>query len=81
LNMSNADCNIDYLMEEQIIAGDVDEVLRRLLLLIDEIGPFGTLISMGYDWDDKQSWVHSMELFANELMPALNKAMGLASVK
>ena len=81
LNMSNADCNIDYLMEEQIIAGDVDEVLRRLLLLIEEIGPFGTLISMGYDWDDKQSWVHSMELFANELMPALNKAMGLAPVK
>ncbi len=29
-NMSDADCNLDYLMTEQIIAGDVDEVLRRL---------------------------------------------------
>ena len=56
---------------------DIDgyEVLRRLLLLIEETGPFGTLVLMSYDWDDKKSWLHSMELFARELMPALNKAM------
>ena len=29
LAMSDADCNLDYLMTEQIIAGDVDEVLQR----------------------------------------------------
>jgi alkanesulfonate monooxygenase SsuD/methylene tetrahydromethanopterin reductase-like flavin-dependent oxidoreductase (luciferase family) len=72
--MSDADCNLDYLMGEQIIAGSPDEVLRRLLLLWEETGPFGTLVLMSYDWDDKQSWLHSMELFAQELMPALNKA-------
>ena len=75
LNMSDADCNLDYLMQEQIIAGDVDEVLRRLLELVDETGPFGTLVLMGYDWDDKPSWLHSMELFARELMPRLNQAL------
>ena len=63
-------------MTEQIIAGDVDEALRRLLALFEETGPFGTLVLMGYDWDDKDSWVYSMELFARELMPALNKAVG-----
>jgi alkanesulfonate monooxygenase SsuD/methylene tetrahydromethanopterin reductase-like flavin-dependent oxidoreductase (luciferase family) len=73
--MSDADCNMDFLMGEQIIAGSPDEVLRRLLLLIEETGPFGTLVLMGYDWDDKQAWLHSMELFARELMPALNKAV------
>jgi alkanesulfonate monooxygenase SsuD/methylene tetrahydromethanopterin reductase-like flavin-dependent oxidoreductase (luciferase family) len=73
--ISDADCNLDYLMGEQIIAGSPDEVLRRLLLLIEETGPFGTLVLMGYDWDDKPSWLHSMELFAGELMPALNKAV------
>jgi alkanesulfonate monooxygenase SsuD/methylene tetrahydromethanopterin reductase-like flavin-dependent oxidoreductase (luciferase family) len=73
--MSDADCNMDFLMGEQVIAGSPDEVLRRLLLLIEETGPFGTLILMGYDWDDKQSWLHSLELFARELMPALNKAV------
>jgi alkanesulfonate monooxygenase SsuD/methylene tetrahydromethanopterin reductase-like flavin-dependent oxidoreductase (luciferase family) len=76
LAMSDADCNMDFLMGEQIIAGDVSEVLRRLLLLIEETGPFGTLILMSYDWDDKAQWLRSMELFAHELMPALNKAVG-----
>lgn len=75
LDMSDADCNLDFLMREQIIAGDVDEVLRRLLAMIEETGTFGTLVLMSYDWDDKPSWLHSMELFAKELMPALNKAI------
>ena len=43
--------------------------------LIEETGPFGTLVLMSYDWDDKASWLHSMELFSKELMPALNKAV------
>ena len=76
LEMSDADCNLDFLMQEQIIAGDVDEVLRRLLAMIEETGTFGTLVLMSYDWDDKASWLRSMELFARELMPALNKAIG-----
>lgn len=73
--MSDAACDLDYLMGEQIIAGSPDEVLRRLLLLIEETGTFGTLVLMSYDWDDKERWLHSMELFARELMPALNKAV------
>ena len=76
LDMLDSECNLDYLMTEQIIAGDVDEALRRLLTLFEETGPFGTLVLMGYDWDDKDSWIYSMELFARELMPALNKAVG-----
>ncbi|HEY7329523.1 MAG TPA: LLM class flavin-dependent oxidoreductase [Gemmataceae bacterium] len=75
LEMSDADCNLDYLMGEQILAGSPDEVLRRLLGLIEETGSFGTLVLMSYDWDDKKRWLYSMELFARELMPALNKAV------
>jgi len=75
-NMSDSDCNLDYFMSEQMIVGDVDEVVRRLLALVEEGGTFGTLAVMGYDWDDRESWVHSMELFANEVMPALNNAVG-----
>ena len=74
-DMPDADCNMDFWLQEQIIAGDVDEVLRRLLALVEETGPFGTLILMGFDWDDKASWIRNLELFANELMPALNKAV------
>ncbi|MBP89120.1 MAG: hypothetical protein CMJ64_20790 [Planctomycetaceae bacterium] len=79
LDMPDSECQLDFLMTEQIIAGDVDEVLRRLLLLIEETGTFGTLVLMSYDWDDKESWLHSMDLFANELMPALNKAVGASA--
>jgi len=75
-NIPDSACDLDYLMQEQIIAGDVDEVLRRLLRLIEETGTFGTLMLMSYDWDDKESWLHSMRLFAHELMPALNRAIG-----
>ena len=81
LEMSDADCNMDFLMEEQIIAGDVDECLRRLMMMVEETGDFGTLVLMSYDWadeEDKAAWIRSMELFANELMPALNKALGKA---
>jgi alkanesulfonate monooxygenase SsuD/methylene tetrahydromethanopterin reductase-like flavin-dependent oxidoreductase (luciferase family) len=73
--MSDAACNLDYLMREQIVAGDVQHALERILALIEETGPFGTLVLMSYDWDDKAAWVHSMELFAKELMPALNRAV------
>jgi alkanesulfonate monooxygenase SsuD/methylene tetrahydromethanopterin reductase-like flavin-dependent oxidoreductase (luciferase family) len=74
-DMPDSQCNLDYLMTEQIIAGSVDDVLKRLLQLIEETGEFGTLVCMSYDWDDKAAWTHSMELFAKELMPALNKAV------
>src|SRR5207248_10089162 len=67
LAMSDADCNLDYLMGEQIIAGSPDEVLRRLLGLIEATGAFGTLVLMGYAWADTASWARSMVLFTREL--------------
>jgi alkanesulfonate monooxygenase SsuD/methylene tetrahydromethanopterin reductase-like flavin-dependent oxidoreductase (luciferase family) len=76
LDMPDSECNMEFLMNEQIIAGDVNEVLRRLLAMMEETGSFGQLILMSYDWDDKPSWLRNMELFARELMPALNKAVG-----
>ena len=75
LDMPDSDVNMDYWLTEQIIAADVDTALDRLLGLVDEIGPFGHIILSAYDWDDKESWLHSMDLFANELMPAFNKAV------
>ena len=73
--MADADCTMDYWLTEQIIAGDVDHVLERLLALREEVGRFGTLILMCFDWDDKDCWLRNLELFANELMPALNNAV------
>ena len=77
--MLDADCNMDFWLSEQIIAGDVETVMNRLLELMDECGPFGTLVLMGFDWDDKDAWLRNLDLFANELMPALNKAVGVVA--
>ena len=74
-DMPDSDCNMDFWMSEQIIAGDVDTVLERLLALVEETGPFGTLELMGFDWDDKAAWLRNLDLFANELMPAFNREM------
>ena len=63
-NMTDAECNLDYFMDEVIVAGDPDEVTRQLIALRDLLGDFGTLVLVAHDWDDKQRWLESLELFA-----------------
>lgn len=77
-SMPDAECGFDYWMGEQIIAGDVDYATERVLEMMEETGEFGVLVMMAYDWDDKERWIHSMELFAKELMPSIDKAVGAA---
>ncbi|MBT5876464.1 MAG: LLM class flavin-dependent oxidoreductase [Candidatus Latescibacteria bacterium] len=68
----DSETGLDYLMQEQIIHGDVDEVVRRLGSLMDETGDFGTLLLMGYDWDDRDAWTKSMRLFVDKVIPELS---------
>jgi alkanesulfonate monooxygenase SsuD/methylene tetrahydromethanopterin reductase-like flavin-dependent oxidoreductase (luciferase family) len=71
--MSDSECNLDYFLDEVIIAGDPEEVSRRLLALRERIGNFGTLILVAHDWDDKKRWLNSLDLFAREVVPRLNR--------
>ncbi|MGO9462643.1 MAG: LLM class flavin-dependent oxidoreductase [Isosphaeraceae bacterium] len=73
---ADSDCTLDYFMNDVIIAGDPEHVTRQLLELRAEIGPFGTLVLTAHDWDDRDRWAHSLELFAREVVPAFNKAIG-----
>jgi hypothetical protein len=61
-----------------IIAGDPEYVTHQLLELREQIGPFGTLVLTAHDWDDRDRWVHHLELFAREVVLAFNKAIGVA---
>ena len=70
--MTDSECNLDYFLDEVIIAGDPAEVARRLIELRQRVGEFGTLVLEAHDWDDRQRWLHSLELFAREVVPALN---------
>ena len=76
LDMPDSECTLDYLMEEQVIAGDPDDCVRQLHRMMEETGEFGTLIMTAHDWDDRESWITSLELFAREVMPKLNKSLG-----
>jgi alkanesulfonate monooxygenase SsuD/methylene tetrahydromethanopterin reductase-like flavin-dependent oxidoreductase (luciferase family) len=54
-----------------VIAGGPRRVLDQLVALRDEIGPFGTLLMTGHDWDQPKLWRRSMELLATDVMPKL----------
>ena len=62
---------LDYFLDEVIIAGDPASVTLQLKNLRSEIGEFGTLVLVAHDFDDKADWLHSLDLFAHEVMPAL----------
>lgn len=74
-DMSDADCNLDYFLNEVVIAGDPPEVTRQILQLRQRLGPFGTLVLVAHDWDDKARWTHSLDLFAREVMPAVRESL------
>ena len=65
----------EYLIDQLVIAGSVDTVIDRLQEVTEFLGPFGTLINMSFDWideNDKKSWLESMALYQNEVIPKLS---------
>jgi alkanesulfonate monooxygenase SsuD/methylene tetrahydromethanopterin reductase-like flavin-dependent oxidoreductase (luciferase family) len=70
-DQSEADCNLDYFLDEVLITGDPREVARQITGLRRDIGEFGTLVLVAHDWDDRVRWLHSLELFVKEVLPAL----------
>ena len=73
--MTDTECNLDYFMDEIVIAGDPDEVAADILSLHEDLGGFGTFVAVAHDWDDKVAWLKSLELFSAEVMPAVERAL------
>ena len=71
----DAECTLDYFLQDVVITGDPAEVTRQLLELRAAVGPFGTLVLTAHDWDDRDRWTRSLELFAGEVVPAYNDAL------
>lgn len=67
----------DTIVEQLVVAGTVDRVVEELLAFREEIGDFGTLLYCGIDWVDPRIARRSMELMAEEVMPAVNRAIGV----
>jgi alkanesulfonate monooxygenase SsuD/methylene tetrahydromethanopterin reductase-like flavin-dependent oxidoreductase (luciferase family) len=63
----------DLLVDRLVIAGTVDQVIEELLAFRETVGDFGTLLYCGLDWVDPGLARRSMELMAQEVMPAVNR--------
>ena len=53
-----------------------DAVVDQILAFRDRVGPFGTLLYTGHDWQDADLGKRSMELMATDVMPRVNAALG-----
>lgn len=56
--------------------GTVKQVTEQILALREELGPFGKLVLAAHDWQHEDRMRASMRRLANEVMPAVNKAIG-----
>lgn len=74
---ADADCSLDYFLDDVVLSGDPAEVTRKLIELQAHVGPFGTLVLTAHDWDDRAVWIRSLELFVREVAPAYNKALAV----
>jgi len=73
LEMPDEDVSMDTVKRALVIAGSPRRVLDQLVALRDEVGPFGTLLMGGHDWDRPAMWRRSMELLATDVMPKFSR--------
>ncbi len=66
----------DSLVERLVIAGTSNQVTEELLAFHEQVGDFGTLLYCGLDWVDSRVARRSLELMAEVVMPAVNRALG-----
>jgi alkanesulfonate monooxygenase SsuD/methylene tetrahydromethanopterin reductase-like flavin-dependent oxidoreductase (luciferase family) len=74
--MKDEEVTLDYVIDNIVIRGTVNEVVDRILAMHEAIGDFGTLLYCGKDWSDVALARRSMELMAEKVMPAVNAALG-----
>jgi len=70
--------NLPTVVDQLVIRGTVNSVIDQLLAFREVTGDFGTLLYAGHDWQDTALARRSMELMAHEVMPAINKAIGVS---
>jgi hypothetical protein len=67
--------NVETVVEQPVIQGTSDTVVDQILAFREEVGDFGTLLYAGHDWMDQRLARRSMELMAEKVIPAVNKAI------
>jgi len=67
------DVTPEYLAENTFVVGSVETVVDKLEATYDQVGGFGHLLVLGFDYvENPGPWKESMRLLAEEVMPRLN---------
>ena len=73
VSLLNEFLEVPAALEDCAIVGSADTVLARLIELVDELGPFGTLVMVGHDWDESGLSQGSMHRLAKDILPQLKQ--------
>jgi alkanesulfonate monooxygenase SsuD/methylene tetrahydromethanopterin reductase-like flavin-dependent oxidoreductase (luciferase family) len=74
--MDDALVTPEYVANKLVLAGTVNSVVDQILAFREYVGDFGNLLYASHDWMDPKLAKRSMELFATEVMPRVNAAIG-----
>ncbi len=75
-SMPDEDVTLEWVVDSLVIAGTVNSVVDQILKFRETTGDFGMLVYCGHDWLDADLSKRSMQLFAEEVMPRVNAAIG-----
>ncbi len=70
---------VDGVIDKLVICGSPKKVADDLLAFREQVGDFGTLLYAGKDWLDRELGRRSMVLMAEQVLPALNGAIGAST--
>jgi alkanesulfonate monooxygenase SsuD/methylene tetrahydromethanopterin reductase-like flavin-dependent oxidoreductase (luciferase family) len=74
-DLPNSSVTVESVVDQCVIWGTPEKVVEDLLAFRELIGDFGTLLYAGHDWKDKRLALRSLELMAEQVMPAVNGAI------
>lgn len=75
-SMPDEDVTLEWILDTLVMAGTVDSVVDQMLAFVEKTGDFGMLMYCAHDWVDAGLSKRSMQLFAEEVMPRVNAALG-----
>ncbi|WP_329343616.1 LLM class flavin-dependent oxidoreductase [Streptomyces sp. NBC_01352] len=68
----DSEVTLESVLDALVITGTPESVTEQLLVLDHDLGGFGEIVYAGMDWVDERLGRRSMELMANEVLPAVN---------
>ena len=74
----DSDVTLEYLARTSWLVGSAATVAEKLEALQDQVGGFGGLLTLGFDYlDAPGAWKYSLELLSGEVLPQLNRKLGV----